>query len=1136
MYKISTAIRCRQLPCVKSKLFLIMKLSFFLCLVSILQVSAATTFAQKISLDKSNATLTEALQEIHLQSGFSVFYNAKMLKNAVPVNVHLQNTDLSEVLKQCFQNQPFSYVINNNTIVVTPKLAEAKPVQVITITGQVKDDKGLPLPGVSIKIKGSDVGTQTKSDGSYTLNVPDNNAVLVFSFVGFVTQEVKVGNETQINISLKEQTSALNEIVVVGYGTQKKVNLTGAVSTVSGEDLNKRPVTNVTSMLEGTMPGVKINTGAGEPGNESVSIRIRGMGSYSGADLEPLVLIDGVQGNLNDINPNDIDNVSVLKDAASASIYGSRGANGVLLVTTKQGKAGKMKVQYDGNVGIYKPTNMYKLITNSATYMELFNEAHINSGITDPNSLYPQDQIDLYRNATDRVRYPNTDWLSLIFQTAPTQNHNLTFSGGNDKTVYNVSLGYIDQNGIMKGFNYKKYTARVNLTSKVNDHIKFGTNILLKSGSRDAVAGNPSSPSQWDGSSMDLFLSAMSQAPTYGPYLSDGSGHYTFKAYDFEYNNKNPVAVLDKNFKRITNDYEANAQGWLEVQFNKDFSWYTKGAVNFSMDKYRDYKYTLDEYNFRTNKFQTSLDLGQGLTDQDEQTVYTNLYSYLNYAHDFGGHNIKAQFGYSLEQSKWEYLRGYRRNFTDPTLTQLDAGGSDIQSAAGSENQWAIMSYFGRLNYNYKERYLLEGNIRYDGSSKFSGDNKWGVFPSFSAGWRATEEPFIKALNLDWLTNLKLRGSWGQVGNQNIPTGNYPYQAVLGFTGNYSFDNSTLTNGVAQQDLNNPIIKWETTTITDVGLDVTLFKNLSLTADWYKKRTSDIIRRAQVTALVGLNPPVINDGIVDNTGFEIGINYSNVIRDGALRGFTYSLGANADHFTNKIISIGQRELGGYTVRQNGLPIDAFYTLQVIGIFQTAQEVANSPKQYGDATLPGDLKYKDVDNNGVINDNDRTLISGAFPKLNYSFNLAASFKGFDLSAMAQGVYGVKSYVSGWGVIPFVQGTPPTTEWLNRWTPEHPSTTLPRIYWGQGAPDKITRPSTFFLQNASYLRIKNLVFGYTLPSATTKKIGLDRVRLYFSGDNLFTITKFKGLDPERYGNGDGVQYPQNKIYSFGLNVSF
>jgi TonB-linked SusC/RagA family outer membrane protein len=1133
MYKKSIAIRCKELLCIPLKLFLIMKLSFLLCLVSILQVSAAPSFAQKISLDKSNASLSEALKEIHQQSGFNIFYNAKMLKKAVPVNVHLQNTDLGEVLKQCFKDQPFGYIINNNTIVVIPKPIETRPVQDIVIVGQVKDEKGVSLPGVTIKVKGTNTGTQTGVDGSYKVSVTDNNAVLVFSFVGFVSQEIPVGNQTKIDVVLKEKTSALNEIVVVGYGTQKKVNLTGSVSSVTGETMNKRPVVNTASMLEGLAPGVQINTGSGEPGNESVSIRIRGNSTFSGAGSDPLILIDGVPGSFNDLNPTDVENVSILKDAASAAIYGSRAANGVVLITTKQGKAGQMSVTYNGNLGYASPTKMYKLVTNSAQYMEMFNQARINSGTTDPNSLYPQDQIDLYRNSADKLHYPNTDWLSLIFRTAPTQNHNLVFTGGNEKTTYNVSLGYVNQDGIERGFDYKRYNARINLTSKINDHIKFGTNVLLKSGTRGAVAGTPSSPSNWDGSSMDLFLSAMSQAPTYGPYLTDGSGHYTYKAYDFEYNNKNPIAVLDQNFRRITNDYAVNAQGWFEVQFNKDISWYTKGAVNFNMDKYKDFKATLDEYNFKTNQLETSLDLGKGLTDQDEQTVYTNLYSYLNYAHNFHGHNIKAQFGYSIEQSKYQYLQGYRKNFPDLDLQELNAGGSDIQNAYGTSNQWALMSYFGRLNYDYKGRYLLEANIRDDGSSRFDGANKWGVFPSFSAGWRVTEEPFVKAMNLTWLDNFKLRGSWGQLGNQNV--GNYPYQALLNLTGNYSFDNSTLTTGVAQQALNNPIIKWETTTMTDIGLDVTIFKNFNLTADWYNKTTSDILRQAQVTAVVGLSAPTINDGVMNNRGIELGLSYNNVVSDGALSGLAYNVGVNVDHNRNKLVKFGQTEIGDYTINQNGQPWNSFYMLQVTGIFQSAAEVASSPKQFSDSTLPGDLKYKDVNGDGKIDQNDRTIIAGAYPKLNYSFNLSASFKGFDLSAMMQGVYGVKSYVSGWGTIPFVQGASPTTDWLDAWTPEHPSTTMPRLYFGQSAPDKIGRRSSFFLQDASYLRLKNLVFGYTIPSQVTKKIGIDRLRVYFAGDNMFTITKYKGLDPERYGNGD-LQYPQNKIYSFGVNVSF
>ncbi len=1003
----------------------------------------------------------------------------------------------------------------------------------ITITGTVKDENGLPIPGVSVKVSGANIATQTGVNGSYKIDLADDKAVLIFSFLGYISQEISVTGKTKIDVTLVEQTSKLNEVVVVGYGTQKRTNLTGAVATVGGEELTKRPVVNAAAMLQGTMPGVQVNQGSGEPGNEGVSIRIRGNGTFSGAGSDPLILIDGVPGNFSDVNPTDIDNVSVLKDAASASIYGSRAANGVVLVTTKQGKSGKSSIQYDANVGIYKPTKMFDLITNSADYMDLYNEARINSGLNGPgntNGLYPQDQIDLYRNSTDRLLYPNTDWLSLILKTAPTQNHNLSFNGGNEKTTYNVSLGYVNQNGIITGFNYKRYSARINLTSKINDHIKFGTNVLLKSGTTESIPGG----------SKDLFLSAMSQAPTYGPFLPDGSGRYTYKAYDFEYNNKNPMAVLDKGFSHNTNDYAVNAQGWVEVQFTKDFSWYTKGAVNVNMDKYKDYKSTIDEYYYRSGQFGTTLDLGRGLTDQDQQTVYTNLYSYLNYNHDFNGHTVKAQAGYSVEQSKYTYLQGYRQSFPDESLLELNAGGRDIQRADGTANQWALMSYFGRLNYDYKNKYLLEANLRYDGSSKFSGKNKWGVFPSFSAGWRATEESFVKDLNLTWLNSLKVRGSWGQLGNQNIVVDgygqNYPYQALLNLTGNYSFDNSNLITGVAQQNLNNPIIKWETTTMTDVGVDITLFDNFNLNFDWYKKRTSDILRKSQVTAVVGLGAPVINDGIVDNTGMELGLSYNNVVKGGALAGLSYNVGVNLDRFKNKLVKYGQQDIYDYTTNINGQPIGSFYMLDVIGIFQSADEVANSPKQFNDNTTAGDLKYRDVNGDGKIDANDRTFIGGAYPKLNYSFNLGLNFKGFDFSARLQGVSGVKSYVTGWGVTPFVQGSPPTTDWLDRWTPENPSTTTPQIYWGWSAPQKFSRPSSYFLQDASYLRLKNLVVGYTLPSKLTKSINIERLRFYFSGDNLFTSTNFKGLDPERYGNGDLIQYPQNKIYSFGVNVTF
>ncbi len=1003
------------------------------------------------------------------------------------------------------------------------QLAPAAFAQSITIQGKVSSG-GNPLPGAVVRVAGGNAGATTDADGFFKLAAPANGA-LVFTLYGYKPETVQIDNRTNIDMILQVDPKSLEEVVVVGYGTQKKVNLTGAVATVGGSELLKRPITNPVAMLQGTMPGVQITQGTGEPGNENTNIRIRGTGTFSGAGVDPLVLIDGVEGKLSDVNPNNIENISVLKDAASAAIYGARAANGVVLVTTKQGVEGKLRVQYDFNYGLYKATKLFDLITNSAEYMELFNEARINSGLSDPNGLYTQQEIDAYKNATDRVHYPNTDWLSYIFQTAPTQTHNLNFSGGRNGTVFDASVGYVNQEGIMKGFNYKKYNARLNMSSQINKRIRFGANIAFKYGQQERPVFG----------SEDMFLSAMAQAPTYGPYLTDGSGHYTYKAYDLEYNNKNPVAVLDGKIRHNTDDYGLMAQGWVEVQLLKGLSWYTKAAVNGSFNKYKDFRPPLQLYNFHTNAFMTTLDLGGGLEVQDEQTIYTNVYSYLNYERTLGnGHNFKLQAGYSGEKSTYQYLKAARKQYSVDFLTELDAGSPAIQYANGTQNTWALTSFFGRLGYNYKERYLFEANMRYDGSSRLTPSSRWGVFPSFSAGWRATEEDFIKNLQLSWLDNFKLRGSWGQLGNQNI--GNYPYQAILDFTGNYSFDDASLTSGVAQTSLPNPGIKWETTTVTDLGIDLSIFQGFNLTADWYKKRTKDILRPSQITGAVGMSAPTINDGVLDNTGVELGLSYSHTVKNGGLKGLSYTIGGNVEHYKNKLVQFGAQAIDGYRIRKEGEEIDSYYMLDWIGIFQSEDEIQHSPKQYADATIPGDLKFRDANGDGVVNDNDRVLMKGNFPTLNYALNLSLQWKGFDFYAMAQGVDGTRFFVSEWGTIPFVQGAPPTTDWRNRWTETNHSTTMPRIYWGWSAPDRVRRASSYYLQDASYLRLKNLTLGYTIPASITQRAGIESLRVYFSGDNLLTATKYRGLDPERAGSGNLVQYPQNKIYSFGVNVKF
>lgn len=1009
----------------------------------------------------------------------------------------------------------FSQSVSNEVSTTTKQ-------ETITVSGTITEvGTDMPIPGANILEKGTTNGVMTDFDGNYTIEIP-SNATLVVSYIGFATQEIAVSGRSNINIALELETATLDEVVVVGYGTQKKVNLTGAVSSVDGDDLIRRPVTNSASMLQGQVPGLRVVQNSGEPGNEGLSVRIRGQGTFSGAGSNPLVLIDGVEGNLNSIDPNNIENVSVLKDAASASIYGSRAANGVILVTTKKGKGEGINVEYNLNTSIHTPTKLFDLITNSAEYMELWNEAKINTGIT--SGLYPQSEIDLYRNATDRVRYPNVDWLDIVFDPAFVQKHHLSINGTKGDTNYNLSLGYVDQPGVMMGFDYQRYNIRFNFGSQINDHIKFGTNIALKKGDRSA-------PRQ---GSEDLFIATLSQAPTYTPRLPDG--RYSYKAYDFEANNKNPVAIVQNNAMRNTIDYNINAQGWVDIHFTDNLNWYTKAAIVGDFTKWKDWRPQVQLYDFHSGEFATNLDVGgSGLTTNDTQNIYTNLFSYLKFEETFANnHHLTAQIGYSQEYNENQYLEGYRRDYAGNNLIELDAGSPAIQNAYGSTYEWALQSFFGRLGYDFKQRYLVEFNLRYDGTSRLHEDTRWGAFPSFSAGWRVSEEPFIKNAGIDWLDNLKIRGSYGELGNQNI--GNYPYQDILTFTGNYSFDNSVLSSGAAALALSNRNITWETTKITDIGVDITAFRGLDITFDWYKKSTTDILRGSQLTGIVGLGAPTVNSGTMENTGVELSLQYRNMVQSGFFEGLAYNASFFIDKFKNELVDFGAQEIAGTVVNEESLPWNTYYMLEWDGIFQTQAEIDAAPKQYNDNTEPGDLRFVDQNGDGVVNDDDRTYIDGQYPDFEYSFNFSSSWKNFDFSFFFQGVEGRNIFVKDWGVQPFVQGSPPTTHWRDRWTPENPSTTMPKIYWGFNAPDKISRNSTYYLQDASYLRLKNVTLGYSLPKDVVERINIKKLRLYVSGDNLLTFTDYFGLDPERAGSGRFLNYPQNKIYSLGVNIIF
>ena len=1095
-----------------------------------------------VEISVNRTTVGEVIRYLAQQTGYEFSYDDALLsKELSDVALNVQNERIENVLKEVFDGTGITYKIVGNRIFLKDNNSDNELIKTKSggvnqegkkITGTIVDAQGIPVIGANVLVEGTTNGSITDMDGKFMIEDVAEGAQLRISYIGYKDQIVSVTSKSDYAITLKEDSQALDELVVVGFGTQKKLNLTGAVTAVSGEEMTRRPVVNTATMLQGQVPGLRVNSATGTPGDESTTFRIRGQGTFSDAGSDPLVLVNGVPGDISHLDPSVIESVSVLKDAASAAIYGARAANGVILVTTKEGadvRDGKAHIAYHGNVGLYTPTRMYDLVTNSAEYMELYNLAQKNSGL---GNAYTQEMIDAYRNGNGSAEYPNFDWLDYMLNTAVVQNHNLSIAGNAGKTTYNVSLNFVNQPGTLRGFDYQKYNATVNLTSQITDFIKIGTYTSLMYGDREQ-------PRQGQ---EDVLLSTLSQAPTYMPWLpDDGTGEtkWTSSAYSFESHNKNMPAIIGTDTKKTFQDFDINAQLWLEVNLAKGLTWHTKGAARLQSGKTKEWGGSdVPVYNYHTGEQAGYLDRGSnGFTVEDTRRFYTNLYTYLKYDVSTAdqNHNFSIMAGYNQESEKYETVKAYRKDYAFD-LPVINAGSQANWSNEGAEEEWAIMSVFGRFNYNYKERYLFEANMRYDGTSRISSENRWGIFPSFSIGWRLTEEDFVKNLNWSWLNNFKVRASWGQLGNQNI--GLYPYQAMIESVNNYPFDKTNETVAYQQKAYANRDIKWETTTITDVGVDMQVFDGLNVTFDWYKKVTSDILRSSQVSALLGMTAPTVNNGEVQNTGIEVAFNYSNMIQSGIFEGLQYNAGFYFDRSRNKLTQFGAEEIDNYYLRREGLPYNEYYMLECIGIFATEEEIANSPKQFNDNTLPGDLKYKDQNGDNVIDNNDRIPMGGRFPDFEYSVNLGASWKGFDLSLTGQGVDGKKFYTNEWGMYPFRQGSAPTKEYVEgMWTEENPyNAKFPRLYFDDFGGNKNTRPNSYFLQNASYFRLKNLTFGYTLPKQWTDKVKMSRVRIYFSGDNLVTFTKFYGLDPERETDGRAAQYPQNKICSFGVNVEF
>ncbi|OQP38901.1 hypothetical protein A4H97_19555 [Niastella yeongjuensis] len=995
----------------------------------------------------------------------------------------------------------------------------------VTLSGTVTAS-GKPLEGASVVTSThKSTAVSTDKNGKFVLHVP-TGTVITISYIGYQSQQIVAPDADQtINVAMQATAVQNEDVVVVGYRTQSKHKNISSVVTVSGDDLTKRVATDPAALLQGQLPGLSVTQNSAEPGNENLQLLIRGVGTFSGAGTNPLVIVDGIPGSLSAINANDIESVSVLKDAASAAIYGSRGANGVIVIKTKKGKGGGFSLSYNYNVGISNPTRLPKLVTNSATYMELLNEAAANSGQA---AVYTQQQIDLYKNATDRQKYPNHNWLDDMFSTAVVQNHYLNLSGGKEGTTYSVGLGYTSQPGTMLGFDYKKYTLSMGLNSRVNKRVTLGANMQFRYGNRTYPFNN----------STDLYIATLSQSPLYPARTQDGL--WIYKAYSTEMGNKNPV--LTATMAQTKNpDYYGQGNLSLDVDITKDLKWENRAGVFFDYNKSSTFVPTVPVYYFNdlspAGNYNPGSTLGYSQGSNDE--IHTTLYSQLNYQKHLGEHSISLLAGAQEEVDNYTYQNAARTGYPTNYLTELNAGSANGQTNSGSSSIWAIQSFYGNANYDFADKYLFGASVRYDGTSRLPKNNRWGLFYSFSGGWRVSKEAFLS--DVSWLNDLKLRGSWGILGNQNI--GNYPYQPILS-QNNYAFAGNVNT-GFVPNTLVDPALTWETTRSLDLGFDMSVLNNrLSFSADYFNKYTYDILRGSQVPQWLGLNAPTINDGAVSNKGFEFQVKYQDKIN----KDISYFAMANFSQYRNKLVSFGKDVITGpdnQLIMRNGEPINSFYLYQMDGIFQSQDEINKSPDQssLGGAPTPGDIKYKDVTGDNIVNADDRKVVAGQYPNFQYSFTFGGSYKRFDISVQLYGSQGNKVYLYKWGTDPFAQGAPPTTDWLDRWTPTNPSTTMPKLYLGFYGYPKITNyQSTFHLYDASFMRIKNVQVSYHLPIQFIS--GVKSLRLYATVDNLAVFTPLKqGADPERlnlsykpdawYGFAN---YPQNRTFTFGAAVEF
>jgi TonB-linked SusC/RagA family outer membrane protein len=1103
--------------------WLLKKLTIMKLIIALILIFNLNSFGRgysqtRITLDVRGTELKKVLGLIERQSDYHFLFSDRRLPADKKVDLRVKDEEVLTVLNQLLSGAGFTYYELNNKLIVITQAGSANADK-IQVTGKVLSDKGVPLGGATVRVKGTSIGIATDSTGAFTINV-ERDATLVISFLGYQTAEIPVGGRPSLTIALQATTASMDEVVVVGYGQQKKIDLTGSVASLDGDkDLAWKPVGQVSESLQGTVSGVTVTQGSGQPGSDQGTIRIRGIGTFN--DNDPLVLVDGVQYNINDVDVNDIATVSVLKDAAASAIYGIRAANGVILITTKRGLVGKSKISYADYFGWQKPTRLSDYV-GAQEYMNLSNELYENGG---GGAVFTDSAIAQYNNPQrDLDLYPNNDWIRLILiGSGFQQQHSLSLSGGAQNIKYRFSTNYFDQKGLIENMDFQRLTVRLNTDINVTSKLVFSADISARLADQTMPQDNGS------GSAFFQFSEANVMNPTLVNKYSDGT-------WGIGRGDGNPIRIqqlgplYDYKSNLFTGNFRANYEvikgltltGMAQVNYTSDYNSLTTMALPY--------------YNFFVTPHTLLNTVGQNTeTKEYGGAWFRDFQGLAEYHKDFGAHSFKILGGLSSLSTRYDSLSGYRLNLTSTTLTQLNAYGANGEMNSGTANEYDLVSFFGRLNYAYKDKYLLEANLRRDGSSRFFPGQQWGTFPSFSAGWRLSAESFMQ--DQDFFQDLKVRGSWGELGNDNTlsaTTGgltNYPYQSTY-VLNNYPFG-GTLNAATSLNAVPNNGLTWETTKMTDVGLDMTiLHKRLDVTADYYVKNTDNILYQLPVPETVGFNPSFQNAFSMRNKGWEVAAAWHG----NAGKDFRYNVNVNLSDVLNKVTNMhgaDYEETNSNGITQGyetGKPIGAYYGYQATGIFKSAAQVAASPTQPSPAS-PGDLIYADVNKLGVVSTKDWVYLGSNIPRYTYGANLGAGYKGFDLSALLQGVGKV-------AINDMIMRKAPTSTdgnfksyMANAWTAANPNATYPRLSTGA---ENYTS-SSYWIQSGAYLRLKSVQLGYNLPGAWLQKAGFSRLRFYVSGQNLLTFSKLeKDIDPE--APNDNRYYPQVKTYTFGCNVDF